>query len=147
MNSILHKPLTNRPFDREYTIHTSRSSGPGGQHVNKTETKVELRFDIDQSDCLNEEEKRVLKEKLKRRISSDGILFVYAQERRSQLMNKKLAEKRFMQYLTTALKKPKKRIPTKPTKKSVKKRLSKKIQQSEKKIRRGKVNIRQENQS
>jgi protein subunit release factor B len=57
MDKNLNKPLINRPFEVEFTIHTSRSSGPGGQHVNKTETKVELRFHVENSKLLTDEEK------------------------------------------------------------------------------------------
>ena len=136
MHRNLNKPLISRPFEREYIIQTSRSSGPGGQHVNKTETKVELRFHIDSSQCLTDEEKETLKSNLKRKINSEGYLIVYAQENRSQLMNKKLAEKRFFQYLVKALKKDKKRISTRPSKQAIEKRLEVKKQKAEKKIRR-----------
>ena len=144
MHSNLHKSIINRPFEKEYTIHTSRSSGPGGQHVNKTETKVELRFHIDTSSLLSEEEKTILKEKLKRRLNADGYLLVFAQERRSQIMNKQLAEKRFYQYIQQALKPRKKRIPTKPSKEAVEKRMTSKKIKSEKKIQRAKIKVQKE---
>ncbi|MBN2610315.1 MAG: aminoacyl-tRNA hydrolase [Bacteroidales bacterium] len=144
MSDNLKKPVENRPFENEFIIQTSRSSGPGGQHVNKTETKVELRFHIDDSKLLTDEEKETLKEKLKRRVNADGYLLVFAQERRSQLMNKQLAEKRFYQYLVQALKKRKKRVPTKPTKQAVEKRISSKKIRGEKKVYRSRIRIKGE---
>lgn len=139
MDKNLNKPLRNRPFEAEYTIHTSRSSGPGGQHVNKTETKVELRFHIGSSKLLTDEEKELIKEKLKRRINDEGCLILYAQEHRSQIQNRQLAEKRFYQYLIQSLKKRKKRIPTGPSKQAVEKRIQAKKIKAEKKSRRAKI--------
>lgn len=132
-------PLHYRPFDKEFEFQTSRSSGPGGQHVNKTETRVELRFHVDQSEALGEEEKQKIKEKQARRINSEGYLQVFAQEYRSQKQNKELAIRRFYNYLEEALKTRKKRIRTKPTKKAVEKRLQGKKAVSQKKATRGKV--------
>jgi ribosome-associated protein len=139
MDKNLQKPLRNRPFESEYLINTSRSSGPGGQHVNKTETRVELRFHIDGSQLLTDEEKELIKEKQKRRINDEGYLMVHAQEHRSQLMNRQLAEKRFFQYLTQSLRRSKKRIATKPSKQSVEKRILAKKIRSEKKSQRAKI--------
>lgn len=132
-------PLHYRPFDKEFEFQTSRSSGPGGQHVNKTETRVELRFHVGHSEALSEEEKQKIKEKLSRRINSEGYLQVFAQEYRSQKQNKELAIHRFYHYLEEALKTRKKRIRTKPTKKAVEKRLQGKKVVSQKKATRGKV--------
>ncbi len=140
MHNNLTKPIIYRPFFKEYTIHTSRSSGPGGQHVNKTETKVELRFHIDNSQLLSDKEKHEIREKLKRRINNEGYLIVYAQEHRSQAMNKQLAEKRFYQYLVQSLRKRKKRIATKPSRQSIEKRIHAKKVIAEKKTRRAKIN-------
>ena len=136
-----NKPVHNRPFETEYTFHTSRSGGPGGQNVNKLETKVELRFDIDNSSLLSENEKDRIKQKQNRRINSEGIMQVFAQENRSQLKNKELAEKRFYQYLQDSLKKKKTRKPTKPSKQAIEKRIQAKKKQAEKKSRRAKVNF------
>lgn len=139
MDKNLQKPLRNRPFESEYQINTSRSSGPGGQHVNKTETKVELRFHIDSSKLLTDEEKELIQIKQKRRINDEGYLIVHAQEHRSQLMNRQLAEKRFFQYLTQSLIRRKKRIATKPSKQSIEKRILAKKIRSEKKSQRAKI--------
>jgi ribosome-associated protein len=145
MDRNLSKPIKNRPFEVEYAIHTSRSSGPGGQHVNKTETKVELRFHIDSSKLLTDEEKEHIKEKQKRRINDEGYLIVNAQEHRSQLMNRKLAEKRFYQYLMQSLKKRKKRIPAKPSRQAIEKRIQAKKIKAEKKSRRAKIDAQKDN--
>lgn len=133
--------LINRPFEKEIEFHTSRSSGPGGQHVNKTETRVELRFHVENSQLLSETEKIRIKEKLKHKINTDGYLQIFAQEYRSQLRNKELAQKRFFQYLLKALAVKKKRIPSKPTKKMIEKRIQRKKHRAEKKILRSKINL------
>ena len=131
--------LENRPFEKEFIINTSRSGGPGGQHVNKTETRVELRFHIDSSAFLTDEEKDLLKAKQKKRINKDGFLQIFAQEYRSQKKNKELVEKRFYYYLRNALKKQRRRIATKPSKQGVEKRLRAKKKQAEKKALRSKI--------
>jgi ribosome-associated protein len=136
------RPLPYRPFDKEYEFQTSRSGGPGGQHVNKTETKVELRFHVDNSQLLSDEEKEMIKEKQRQRINNDGFLQVFAQEYRSQRQNKELAIKRFFHYLSESLKKKKKRLPTKPSKQAVEKRIKGKKKLGEKKVMRGRVDRR-----
>lgn len=135
-------PISYRPFDKEYQFFTSRSSGPGGQHANKTDTKVELRFHVDHSRLLSDREKELIKTKQKQRITSDGYLQVFAQEYRSQRQNKELAIKRFLHYLTESLRQNKKRIPTKPSKEIIEKRLKGKKRMAEKKAMRKKLNHR-----
>ncbi len=135
----MNSPLYTRNFEKEFEFQTSRSSGPGGQHVNKTETRVELRFNVDQSELLSEEEKALIREKQGRRINQEGILQVFAQEYKSQKQNKDLVVKRFYHYLAESLKKTKKRVATKPSKKAKEKRLDLKKRQSEKKALRGKI--------
>ncbi|MCD4790284.1 MAG: aminoacyl-tRNA hydrolase [Bacteroidales bacterium] len=105
---------------------SSRSSGPGGQHVNKVSTKVELRFHIPNSGLLNDEEKDILLIKLKNKINSEGELIIVSQDERSQLKNKEKVIEKFYELLQKALIPPKKRKPTKPTQASKEKRLEKK---------------------
>jgi len=130
--------LRNRHFEQEFEFITSRSGGPGGQHVNKTNSKVELRFNIEKSALLFDEEKERIREKLVRKINKDGILQITAQEERSQIKNKRICIKKFYKLLEDALKKSKKRKKTRPSLKSVLKRLERKKQHSEKKDRRRK---------
>lgn len=118
---------------KELTFKTSRSSGSGGQNVNKVSTKVELRFDIENSLLLSDFEKNRIENKLKNRISNDGILILTSDTERTQLGNKKKVIELFFELIEKALKKPKKRIKTKPTKASKEKRLKNKKIQSEKK--------------
>ena len=123
----------------EFVFKASRSSGPGGQNVNKVNSRIELRFDIVNSEILSEEQKRILLTKLKSRITSDGILLVVSQEDRSQLKNKEQTILKFREILEKALRPVKKRKQTAPTKASVEKRLQKKKKQGEKKSQRGKI--------
>ena len=118
---------------REVRFRSSRSSGAGGQHVNKVSTKVELLFNVDDSEVLTETEKETVFSKLKNRISNEGILSIACEETRSQSKNKEIAFDRFISLLEEALKPTKKRVPTKPSKSSVEKRLKNKKVQSEKK--------------
>ncbi len=117
----------------EVTFRTGRSSGPGGQAVNKLSTRVELIFKVEESSVLTEREKKRLLLRLKNRISKEGILVVAAEDQRSQYQNKELAKERFIALLDEALKEPKKRIKTGPTKSSVEKRLKEKKIRSDKK--------------
>ena len=110
----------------ELTFYTSRSSGKGGQNVNKVESKVELRFDIRSSKILTEDEKLRLQEKLDNRTTQDGVLILYHQTERSQLANKELVIEKFYNLVRGALAKETPRKPTKPTLASIlKKRQSK----------------------
>ncbi len=128
--------IRNRPFEKEFRFNTSRSSGPGGQHANKVETSVELRFDIQSSELLNEEEKERLLKKLSTKITKEGELIITAESKRSQVKNKELAIEKFCSTLEKALKKRKKRKPTKPTKAAKEKRLQKKKKRSDIKSKR-----------
>ncbi len=122
----------------EFVFQTSRSSGSGGQNVNKVNSRVELRFDVPNSLLLTEEHKQILLEKLAARITADGILQVVCQVERSQLLNKEEAVRKFYALLEKAFRPVKKRKATSPTKASVEKRLASKKQLSEKKSLRGK---------
>ena len=85
--------------DEEVTYATSRSGGPGGQNVNKLETRVTLRFDLAGSGALSEEQKARLRERLATRITRDGILQVTSQRHRSQGANREAAGARFAELL------------------------------------------------
>jgi ribosome-associated protein len=130
--------LKDRYFDREFEFFVSRSGGPGGQHVNTSDSKVELRFNVDKSELLSEEEKELVKQKLINKINKDGILQIVSQKERSQFRNKQNCIERFYILIESALHKQKKRKKTKPSFKSVLKRLERKKQHSEKKDRRKK---------
>jgi ribosome-associated protein len=119
----------------------SRSSGKGGQNVNKLSTKVELHFDYLNSNLLNDEQKNLVAKKLDGFINKDGILKIVSQEDRSQLLNKKNTIEKFYDLLEKAFKKKKKRIPTKRSKESKLKRLKAKKIRSETKKSRGKLDF------
>jgi len=120
----------------ELTFNTSRSGGKGGQHVNKTESKVELVFDLENSEGLSDDEKEWLRVKLEPKLK-DGKIHIIAQTDRSQLKNKAEAIQKFYVLLTKSLVKPKKRKPTKISKAVKEKRLNaKKIRKEVKQTRR-----------
>jgi len=120
----------------EIDFRFSRSSGPGGQNVNKVSTQVELLFDIDNSAYLTDVQKDKIKLELKNRINNDGILLLKSNETRSQSKNKEIVEARFIMLIKEAIKPVKERKPTKPTRSSIKRRLSdKKILSDKKKNR------------
>jgi len=131
--------IKNRKFENEFTFTTSRSSGPGGQNVNKVNTKVELRFDIAHSEILSNQEKHKILLRLQNRITTNNELIITSQDERSQLKNKEKAIDKFYQMISMALKNPKKRKPTKPTRGSVEKRLNQKKQHAQKKSLRKKL--------
>jgi ribosome-associated protein len=108
----------------------TRSSGPGGQHVNKASTQVELAFDVAGSPSLTEEEKTRIAGKLGGYMSKEGVLRLTCQTTRSQRQNRAEVVERFQELLRQTLAKPKKRKPTRPTKASVERRLAAKKQRS-----------------
>ena len=120
----------------ELKFTATRSSGKGGQNVNKVSSKVELRFNIQESNILSDSEKERIFEKLKNRISMDAVLIITSDSERTQLANKKKTIEIFYELIEKALTIPKKRIKTKPTKASKEKRLLEKKMQSEKKKQR-----------
>jgi len=122
----------------EVSFKAVRSSGAGGQHVNKTSSKVILTFDIEQSSGLSEEEKALLSKKLQNRLTLNNELILNCSETRSQHKNKELVLERFKEIIVSGLTKPKKRKKTKPSRASKFKRLRKKKMHSEKKSNRRK---------
>ncbi|MCG3166625.1 MAG: Peptidyl-tRNA hydrolase ArfB [Bacteroidia bacterium] len=120
-----------KDFTKEFQFKTSRSGGPGGQNVNKTETKVELIFDVHNSALLSGEEKQQVVTKLASRISDMGLLQLSSSSERTQLGNKQKVIKKFYTLLEKALRKEKKRIPTKISKAQKEARLKKKKQRTE----------------
>jgi ribosome-associated protein len=115
----------------EIDLRTSRSSGPGGQHAQKSETRVEAVFDVEASTALSPAQK-------KRVVAKAGpVLRAVAQDERSQLRNKELAVERLTEVLREALRVPRKRRPTRPTKASKERRLEEKKRRGEtKRLRR-----------
>lgn len=126
-------------FLPEIIFQTSRSSGPGGQNVNKVESRVELRFSIPDSQLLSAEQKERLLGKLRSRLTAEGLLLITAQEDRSQLRNKDLALRKLHDLLLRALHQDKPRKATKPSKSAVRKRLDTKKKDGEKKANRRRV--------
>jgi ribosome-associated protein len=111
----------------EVEVRASRSSGPGGQHANKTASRIEASFDVASSQVLSEEQKRRIIGRLGPRVVA------VAQDERSQSRNRELALQRLAQRLSSALKVSRPRQATRPTKASVKRRLSSKRRQAERK--------------
>jgi Protein chain release factor B len=117
----------------ELKFKAVRSSGAGGQNVNKVSSKVVLSFDLPNSKALSEEEITLLEDKLAPRLTNDKILILNCDEDRSQLKNKEIVVKRFLQLLRENLIIPKERKATKVPKSVIKKRIQNKRNLSEKK--------------
>ncbi len=118
---------------KELNFKAIRSSGAGGQHVNKTSSKIELTFDLENSNSLSEDEKALLKTKLSSKLTNENVLILFCEETRSQHRNKDLAIKRFLALIKENLIRPKRRKKTKPSKGAIKKRLETKQRTSVKK--------------
>ena len=126
---------------KELKFKAVRSSGSGGQHVNKVSSKIELTFDLENSNSLSEFEKEVLKTKLSPRSTKEKILILFCEETRSQHRNKGIAIKRFLELIKTLLIRPKKRRPSKPCLSSIKKKTEHKKRTSIKKALRKKPRL------
>ena len=131
-NSLYVNGSVSIPRD-ELDVRVSRSSGAGGQHVNKTSSRVEIFWNVDTSRVLSDEQRARLREKLSSRLTADGSVRVVASDMRSQTRNRELAERRLAELIARSLIVPKKRKPTKPTKAAKEARLEAKRRHSSKK--------------
>jgi ribosome-associated protein len=120
----------------ELDFRTSRSSGPGGQNVNKVETRVTLLFDLEASSCLSDEQKARLRERLASRINKEGVLRVVSQKHRTQKANREAALERFQLLIADALSEQAPRRPTRTPRAARKRRLEAKRRRAEIKRRR-----------
>jgi ribosome-associated protein len=126
-------------LENEIVFKASRSSGPGGQNINKLNTKVAVIFDIENSGFLNPQQKEIILKKLGNRITKDSRLIVESQKFRTQKANRDFAVEKLMELIENALKKPKIRKSTKPTAAAVERRLKRKKSKSLLKQQRKKV--------
>ncbi|CAN5399997.1 alternative ribosome rescue aminoacyl-tRNA hydrolase ArfB [soil metagenome] len=117
----------------EINFTTSRSSGPGGQNVNKVNSKVTLKFDVARSQILTEHQKEIVLRKLSTRMTNDGVLVITSQEKRSQLQNKGEVLQKLDDVFVKIFTPRKPRKATRPGKAAVRKRIDEKKQRSQKK--------------
>jgi ribosome-associated protein len=117
----------------ELKFKAIRSSGAGGQHVNKTSSKIELTFDLENSTAFSESQKNILREKLASKLTKNNLFILFCEETRSQHKNKEIVIKRLLNILEIALKLQKKRKPTRPSKSSLLKKAENKQRNSLKK--------------
>ncbi len=122
--------------EHELEFRASRSGGPGGQGVNTTSSKIELRFDVDASPSLSARDKALIHERLGSRLTDDGVFILQSSEQRSQHQNREAAVSRFQAMISEAIQPPKRRKRTRPTRASKERRLkAKKIRGEKKRLR------------
>ncbi len=122
--------LRERKLDSEFTYRAARSSGPGGQNVNKVSTKIKAVFDVMDSSILSDAEKELVLLKLKRRINSAGELIVTSQSERTQLRNRSNATENMLALIARSLTADNERVPTLPPPESKAERLKEKHKRS-----------------
>lgn len=126
---------------QELKFKAVRSSGAGGQNVNKVSSKVELTFDLENSTALTQGQKNRLIKKLSSKLSKENLLLMQCEETRSQHKNKELVIQKFIEMIEVNLIVPKKRRKTKPTRSAIEKRLKSKKRAALKKVNRGKPKL------
>lgn len=126
-------------IEKEVVFKATRSSGAGGQHVNKVATRVELSFDIASSQLFTAEQKEVLHKNLRSFLTKEGLLSVSCDETRSQSINRQRALEKLEQLLQKGLEVPKRRKKTRISLESIKQRLEIKRRQSDKKASRRRI--------
>ena len=122
--------------DGELRFEFARSGGPGGQNVNKVETKVRLLFDVIHSPSLSGDQRSLIEERLATRITKDGVLQISSQRHRTREANRKATIERFVELVAGALESDEPRVPTRVPKRAKKRRLESKRQRSQKKAMR-----------
>jgi ribosome-associated protein len=125
--------------ESELAFSFSRSSGPGGQHVNRSETKVELRWDVAQSPVLSDAQREAIMRELHSYLTQEGVLLLTSGETRSQRHNRDLVIRRLQSLVRQALRPRRQRRPTKPTATARATRLQRKKAHGQKKSLRGRV--------
>jgi ribosome-associated protein len=123
----------------ELSFRFSRSSGPGGQHVQKSSTRVELLFDVANSPSLSDAQRSRVLKRLASYVDTAGVLHLTSQSERSQVRNREEVTSRFRSMMREALKRRKRRRPTRPSAESRERRLRKKKERSQIKKERGKI--------